>query len=164
MYRGAARDCVPEDGPDRQPAIYLNRRLIMPVNGKLTYDEMKAILERGESVLVDGKAIRHVSQLPSPIKIAGNDPEAIERERQRIASERKRLEAEEAELLNVVGDGNTTSTATPPKQPPVIHGKSVTEWAKMSNKDIIALPDIGQARLKEIRDAVEKWEREQPQD
>ena len=68
------------------------------MSSKKTRAEMAAIIQKGESVTIDGKLITSISEIPSDAELAKGNVEAEDLAKKNILSKMKELEAELALL------------------------------------------------------------------
>lgn len=90
----------------------------------MTRDEMIAVVNRGESVLVNGRIISRIEDLPSEVDAAGRDKEKLLAAREGLIARRASLDAEiaaaDAQLATAAtataADGTQQTTAAGPAE------------------------------------------------
>ena len=70
----------------------------MPVNGKLTLDEMKERIAKGQTLIHEGKVISRITDLPSAVDLALGDPNSVEHALSDVEAEQKALDDKRAKL------------------------------------------------------------------
>ena len=83
----------------------------------LTRAQMRAIIERRESVMIGGNIISRVEDLPSEVELSVGDPERQDAERARLQAEIERL-SDQVEELQAAKAAEKPSAQAESKQPP----------------------------------------------
>lgn len=103
----------------------------MPINGRLTLEEMRDLIRRGEGVLLDGKIITRLDDLPAPevhmrgdlVQLRGTLA-SLDQQIASLNEQRKRIVAEIDAIEPATQPPATPSTPVPPAPVPPAEKKT----------------------------------------
>lgn len=105
----------------------------MPVNGRLTLEEMRDAIRRGEGILLDGKPITRLEDLPPPeVHMRGDLVQlretlaSLDRQIANLSEQRKRIVAE-IDAIAIVPAAQPPADPTVPPAPSVLPAEKKTK-------------------------------------